>query len=195
MVSSAGTGTPFLDDNGKATKFVDSGDPITGTGWLDEYGGDKRLLLGSGPFNLMPGDTQEIVVCFLIGQGTSNINSVDVLRKMADTVRAVFNSNFTVFTPVRPVNNDVPKSYSLSQNFPNPFNPTTVIGYELPVNSQVNLKIYDVLGREVQTLVNEREDAGGHSAHFNASNLPSGVYFYRLQAGSFGMVKKMVLLR
>ena len=190
-----GSGQPFLDNNGQPTKFVDPGDPVAVTGWIDTGPGDKRLLLGSGPFNLMPGDTQEVVVGYLIGQGTSNINSVDVLRKMADTVRAVFNSNFTVFTPVRPANNDVPKSYSLSQNYPNPFNPTTVISYELPMNSQVTLKVYDVLGREVRTLVNAREDAGRHSVYFNASDLPSGVYFYRLEAGTYHNTIKLVLLK
>ena len=188
------TGQPFLD-NGSPTKFLVSGDPVTHTGWVDTLPGDKHLLLSSGPFDLLPGDTQEIVLAYVIGQGTSNINSVEVLRKMADTVRAVFNSNFTVFTPVHTAKNDIPQSYSLSQNYPNPFNPTTVISYGVPVNSQVTLKVYDVLGREVQTLVDENKHAGSYRLTFNAGNLPSGVYFLRLQAGSFGMVKKMVLLK
>ena len=189
------TGYPFLDNNNQPSKFVDSGDPGTASGWLDEDPGDRVLVVGSGPFNLMPEDTQEVVVAYLIGQGTSNINSVDVLRKMADTVRAVFNSNFTVFNPVRPVNNDVPKSYSLSQNFPNPFNPTTVISYELPVNSQVTLKVYDVLGREVRTLVDENKHAGSYRLTFNAGNLPSGVYFVRLETGKYEQAIKIILIK
>jgi photosystem II stability/assembly factor-like uncharacterized protein len=90
---------------------------------------------------------------------------------------------------------NVPLRFNLGQNFPNPFNPTTSIGYDLPVNSFVTLKIYDVLGREVQTLVNERQNPGNHSVTFTASKLPSGVYFYRLQAGSYSAAKKLLLLK
>lgn len=88
-----------------------------------------------------------------------------------------------------------PTSYTLMQNYPNPFNPATVIGYQLPMNSLVTLKIYDVLGRDVQTLVNGSQRAGSYSIPFNAGSLPSGVYFYRLQAGSFTQTKKLVLMK
>ncbi len=86
-------------------------------------------------------------------------------------------------------------SFSLNQNFPNPFNPTTVISYQLSVNSHVTLKVYDVLGREVETLVNERESAGKYSVKFDRTNLPSGVYFYRIQAGTFTETKKLMVLK
>ena len=92
-------------------------------------------------------------------------------------------------------NDLLPSNYSLSQNYPNPFNPTTVISYQLPTFSNVILKVYDVLGREVGTLVNERQIAGSHSATFNASRLSSGVYFYRLQAGSYNATKKLLLMK
>jgi O-glycosyl hydrolase len=88
-----------------------------------------------------------------------------------------------------------PVSYSLSQNYPNPFNPSTVISYRLPVNSFVRLKIYDVLGREVQTLVNRRQNTGSYTVNFKANNLPGGVYFYRLQAGMYNDTKKLILLK
>lgn len=88
-----------------------------------------------------------------------------------------------------------PSHFSLSQNYPNPFNPSTVISYQIPVNSHVALKVFDVLGREVATLVNERENAGRHSVMFNAANVPSGVYFYRLEAGSYHETKKLLLLK
>ncbi len=90
---------------------------------------------------------------------------------------------------------NTPSRFGLSQNYPNPFNPTTVISYQLSVFSNVTLKVYDVLGREVGTLVNERQTAGSHSVTFNAANLPSGVYFYHLQAGSYGNTKKLLLLK
>ena len=88
-----------------------------------------------------------------------------------------------------------PFVFRLSQNFPNPFNPSTVIGYQLPTNTMVTLKIYDVLGREVRTMVNERQSAGNYSVTLTAGNLPSGVYFCRLQAGSFTATKKLALLK
>lgn len=88
-----------------------------------------------------------------------------------------------------------PLRFSLDQNFPNPFNPTTVISYQLPVNSMVTLKVYDVLGREVKTLVSERQAAGTHPVTFDAGNLPSGVYFCRLEVGTYSATKKLLLLK
>ncbi|MCS6988941.1 MAG: T9SS type A sorting domain-containing protein [Chloroherpetonaceae bacterium] len=85
--------------------------------------------------------------------------------------------------------------YRLEQNYPNPFNPTTTIAYVLPKAEKVSLKVYDVLGREVATLVNEVKGAGAHATTFDAANLASGVYFYRLQAGSFSQTKKMMLVK
>ncbi|HUI31495.1 MAG TPA: T9SS type A sorting domain-containing protein [Candidatus Acidoferrales bacterium] len=89
----------------------------------------------------------------------------------------------------------VPSKYVLYQNYPNPFNPSTVIGYRLPAASHVTLKVYDVMGREVKTLVNERQSAGSHSARFDAGSLPSGLYFYRIQAGNYSSTKKALLVK
>lgn len=89
----------------------------------------------------------------------------------------------------------VASRFLLSQNYPNPFNPSTTISYQLPTNSLVVLKVFDVLGREVQTLVDERQTAGNHSVKFSATNLPSGMYFYRLQAGTYHDTKKLLLLK
>jgi hypothetical protein len=90
---------------------------------------------------------------------------------------------------------NVPMVYSLEQNYPNPFNPSTVISYQLPVSGLVNLKVYDVLGNEVIILVNEEKPIGSYEIEFNASHLGSGVYFYRLQSGSFVQTRKMTLLK
>ncbi len=87
------------------------------------------------------------------------------------------------------------KTVVLSQSYPNPFNPTTRISYNLPTNAYVVLKVYDVIGREVAVLVNSYQEAGFRSAEFNASSLPSGVYFYHLQVGNFSDVKKMLLMK
>ena len=90
---------------------------------------------------------------------------------------------------------DVPEDCAFYQNYPNQFNPTTVINYQLPVKSLVALKVYDVLGRAAATLVNGKQNAGHSQASFNAVDLPSGVYFYRLQAGSYSNTKKPLLLK
>jgi type IX secretion system substrate protein/fibronectin type III domain protein len=89
----------------------------------------------------------------------------------------------------------IPEQYSLLQNYPNPFNPSTLVRYELSEGTQVILEIYDVLGREVKTLVNEFQGAGYKSVNFDAGSLPSGVYFYRLHAGKFTDVKKMLIAK
>jgi hypothetical protein len=88
-----------------------------------------------------------------------------------------------------------PQNYDLSQNFPNPFNPTTVIKYQLPFASNVTLVVYDMLGREVSVLVNERKDAGYHEVKFDSNGLSSGLYFYRIEAGSFVRTRKLLLLK
>lgn len=107
--------------------------------------------------------------------------------------------NFVVDKPVgvdeRNTQEGIVSVFSLDQNYPNPFNPKTMISYQLPVNGFVTLKIFDVLGREVTTLVNERKDAGRYSVEWKGENRPSGVYLYRLQTGSFSETRKMVLLR
>jgi len=93
------------------------------------------------------------------------------------------------------VNAGVPKTFALEQNYPNPFNPSTAISYQLPVAGNVSLKVFDMLGKEVATLVNARQEAGAYTVNFNANNLSSGVYFYRLQAGNFVQTRKMMLVK
>ena len=88
-----------------------------------------------------------------------------------------------------------PKTFLLEQNYPNPFNPSTTIRYQLPVASEVKLEVYDVLGKKIATLVNERQSAGSYQVVWNASGLSSGTYFYRLQAGTFVETKKMIMMK
>ena len=88
-----------------------------------------------------------------------------------------------------------PYSFELAQNYPNPFNPATVISYQLPANSLVSLKVYDLVGREVATLVDARMSAGSHTVNFDATRLSSGMYIYRLQAGSNVQTRKMMLIK
>ena len=107
---------------------------------------------------------------------------------------ATFISSSTAATLV--LKNEIaPASFSLSQNFPDPFNPSTQIDFSLPQQSNVQLKVYNTLGQLVTTLVNGNLSAGSHSVTFDARNLASGLYIYRLSAGNFTSVKKMLLLK
>ena len=100
-----------------------------------------------------------------------------------------------ITTGVEQINNSVPAKYTLSQNYPNPFNPTTNIKYSIPQSGFVTLKVYNMLGQEVATLVNQQQKVGEYNVDFDASNLASGVYMYRIQAGNVTLTKKMLLLK
>ncbi len=96
---------------------------------------------------------------------------------------------------VNPVTSEIPTEYDLTTNYPNPFNPSTVINFAVKAAGLVNLKVYDILGSEVATLVNETKEAGNFAVEFNAANLPSGVYIYTLQVNDFTSSKKMLLMK
>jgi hypothetical protein len=89
----------------------------------------------------------------------------------------------------------LPESYNLDQNFPNPFNPSTTIRFDLPSPEHVSLKLYNLIGEEVATLIDEVRSAGSHSVVWNAGGMPSGQYFYRITAGSFTQTRKVTLLK
>jgi len=93
------------------------------------------------------------------------------------------------------IDNNIPTEYALYQNYPNPFNPLTKIGFQIPNFEFVSLKIYDLLGREVAVLANEEKQPGVYELHFDASNLSSGIYYYKLVSGNFIETKKMVLIK
>jgi hypothetical protein len=88
-----------------------------------------------------------------------------------------------------------PSKFELSQNYPNPFNPTTNINFGLPADSRVSIKVFDISGREVKTLLNESRTAGYYTIAFDASNISSGVYFYKIEADKFSDVKRMLLVK
>ena len=92
-------------------------------------------------------------------------------------------------------NQSVPTKFALEQNYPNPFNPSTKIKYSIPTSSKVKLIVYDILGRKVAELVNQVQNAGYYEVNFNASNLSSGVYFYRISYSNQFLTKKMLLLK
>lgn len=110
----------------------------------------------------------------------------------------ISNANFTITSSIGINNNQTgtPVEFSLSQNFPNPFNPVTILSFGLPKKSAVTLKVYDVLGRETATLINnELRTEGFYNVEFDASMLPSGIYYYRIEAGNFTATKKMILIK
>ena len=116
--------------------------------------------------------------------GSNNDGYYDGLSLIADMPSNISENNLVV-----------PNRIILSQNYPNPFNPSKTIKYGIPERSFVELRIYDILGREVTLLVNEQQEAGYYEINFNAAILSSGIYLYRLQAGDFIHTKKMILMK
>jgi hypothetical protein len=150
------------------------------------------------------GQDNFVTVGFVEGKGSSTeinyysftdrpqVNGVNQLYYRLKQVD--FDGTFS-YSDVVNVSYDVPAEFVLSQNFPNPFNPSTRINYFLPKESFVSIKVYDFLGREVTTLVNETKSTGSYDLVFDASNLPSGTYFYTLRTDNYSSTKKMILLK
>uniref|UniRef100_A0A832G850 T9SS type A sorting domain-containing protein n=1 Tax=Ignavibacterium album TaxID=591197 RepID=A0A832G850_9BACT len=127
------------------------------------------------------------VIYVAIGFGEQESEMLTALanaQQLYDTLTSVIEEKFEIVYDFR-----------LNQNYPNPFNPNTIISWNVPFDSYQTLKVYDVLGNEVASLVNEYRTAGSYSINFNASNLSSGVYYYKLTAGKFSETKKMILMR
>jgi hypothetical protein len=148
------------------------------------------------------GNEEWIELVFVEGKGTTteinaysysdnNLTSGKYLYRLK---QIDFDGTFTYSNDVEVIIN-FPEKFELSQNYPNPFNPSTSIKYQIAVSSPVSIKIYDVLGNEVATLLNGVKPAGNYEVTFDASSLSSGTYFYRLQAGSFVETKKMLLIK
>lgn len=144
----------------------------------EDYGINWRRVYDGAVFSLYEDDKQPRNIF---------VNTKFGLLKFLDTL--------TVITSVDFSNNEVLNRYFLFQNYPNPFNPSTNIQFNVSSRQFVTLKIYDILGREISTLVNEYKEAGTHSIQFNAEGLPGGVYFYRLISDYYSETKKMILLR
>jgi hypothetical protein len=124
-------------------------------------------------------------------------NHTVIIRVSDGTLFKDTTLNITITTAVGVENerNGIPQNYGLKQNYPNPFNPSTKISYQLPQADYVTLKVYNMVGKEVVTLVNEEKPAGYYQVNFSSSDMPSGIYFYELKAGSYSEVRKMLLLK
>ncbi len=148
-------------------------------------GGSAYTLDEGNTWNLIDNQNHAVPSFYSASVGWSSSFASNTIYKFSGSLTAVSDGS----------KNEQINSYSLSQNYPNPFNPSTAISYQLSAFSQVTLKVYNVLGREVATLVNELKHAGKYEVEFNAAALPSGVYFYKIKAGNFTDVKKMLLLK
>ena len=179
-------------------------------GYSESFGaGDKDVYLiktdefGSSGCNestagTVVGNTATIVNSTQTSIGSGGfVNTTTTITGAVATVDSLLCSNFPTDIEQFPDSPDAnAEEFTLFQNYPNPFNPSTRISYSLPNSGYVSLKVYDILGREIETIVNEFQKAGTYAAHFDASNLASGIYFYELQVGNeFVETKKMLLMR
>jgi len=145
------------------------------------FGKYYRLIYG-GTYNLTfsaPGYYTETISNVYVKNDSSTIRNV----LLNPIVQGIVNGN------------NVPSEFKLYQNYPNPFNPVTIINYELPITGFVRLIIYDALGKEVSTIINQKQNPGKYQVEWNASNYPSGVYFYKLNTAGFTGSKKMIFLK
>jgi Secretion system C-terminal sorting domain len=152
---------------------------------------ESKTILGADPFDWMMHYSPEINTIPIPAPGKYYI------RMHCGGTYSLNGYSFHLTSPGTSVKeqNDIPLVYSLTQNFPNPFNPSTTISFSLPSRSFVSLKIFDLTGKEVAAIVSEEMQPGKYSRQWNASDLSSGIYFYRLQAGSFAETKKLIVLK
>lgn len=154
---------------------------------------DFQVLTSS--VNVNPGSSVYVKITFMpvtVGGKSGSIIIIHNAGAGKDTVTVSGTA-----APATSVNieNSLPTTFAVLQNYPNPFNPNTTITYQLPLTSSAVISVYDVLGKEVATLVNETKEAGVHTVQFDASNISSGIYFYSLRAGNFVEYKKMLLVK
>jgi hypothetical protein len=205
---------PWIRPDGQSTKFMYSGDPITKTGWIDGLGrmyanalsaapGYRRFMLTTGPFAMALGDTQEVVLAMIASAAPTGVENVTWLRNRTKYLQGIYpNLGEYVAGFVTSVDgqSSVPGEFSLNQNFPNPFNPSTRIGFTIPDAGRVKLSVYDILGQEIFVLRDGYLSAGRHSVLWDGRNTsgetsPSGVYFSKLTQGNHQEVRKLLLLR
>jgi photosystem II stability/assembly factor-like uncharacterized protein len=177
------------------TTLAYSGDPVGNTGWIQQDESDQRFIAGFGPMTINPGDTQIIVMAQVAARGTSNLNSITRLREYSAVVRDNYANCFlNVPIGIKGISSII-HEFKLEQNYPNPFNPSTTINFSIPAACHAELIVYDVLGREVEILLKGEMKAGSYGILWNGNNYPSGVYFYKLRAGTYETSRKMVLVK
>ncbi len=190
----------------KFAKFDKAKDSVVVRGDFSGWSGNAYVLAGNstdsiykGTFNIT--SVKKIIYKFVIHKATGDTwqSTPDIVDSLLNgtprTEPLVWFSNDSVLTSVRREDDGVVKIYSLDQNYPNPFNPSTTINYQIPFDNLVTMKIYNILGQEVVTVVNEHQNAGRYQVSLNAGKLSSGIYFYRIESGSFTALKKMLIIK
>ena len=155
-------------------------------------------MLNDGEYNLrIEGpDTLDLEwSIYLNGSFLKTGDSLLVTSSIGQIVNVDFKSPIVISDASDDSESQIPSNYYLMQNFPNPFNPSTLIKYSIPEQTHVILKIFDMLGNEIRTLVNKEQHAGNYEVEFNASFLSSGIYFYTLQAGKYLQTRKLILMK
>jgi len=156
------------------------------------------MVTGSDSLTVQPNKKFNIVFATVIERGSSNLNSVTKIKNLSNIAKIFYDNNFNYSDDDISFIQSIPEVspvYSLSQNYPNPFNPATKIKFFIPENTFTSLKIYDVTGKEINTIVNENLSRGEYEYLWNANNLPSGIYFYRLETESYTQTRKMILVK
>jgi hypothetical protein len=148
---------------------------------------DWSFIISAGPYTIPPNSYKTVGFAFLGGDSLSD------LQTHADA--ALLKANTSNLLAVKEVPGATPREFMLRQNYPNPFNPGTQISYSIPNRNHVTLKVYDMLGHEIATLVDEELSAGTYQTHFDGSGLSSGLYYYRLVSGNYVNTKKFMLVK
>ncbi|MEO8664913.1 MAG: S8 family serine peptidase [Ignavibacteria bacterium] len=148
-------------------------------------GRDVANVIGSGPYTIPAGSEITVVFALLAGDNLADLQANCIAAK----------TKYTTVLGITNFNSNIPEKYSLSQNFPNPFNPTTKINFGISKSGYTSLKVYDALGKEVSDLINDNLQAGSYEVEWNASAFTSGVYFYKIQTEGFVETKRMILIK
>jgi hypothetical protein len=181
--ANSGAGPQQLSGQGSGSKGstkASSTPPNQAIVHVNETSQEKLVNLGSESFRDLDGNAVTGVISL------PPYSSKILIKENAEVKKA---------TAVEAAGSMIPEEFGLSQNFPNPFNPSTTIRYALPVDAKVRLEVYDLTGRRIALLVDETKRAGNHETRFDGAGLASGTYFYRIQAGVFSATKKFVLLK
>lgn len=197
-----GNGRDFSD---VPINFIYPGNPVNGAGWSERNPGphcgiicyylpaDHQMSISSGPFSITAGDTLVIQFAIVWSRGENHLDSITTLKNEVRSIRTEREAYFLPNIPaMSPVPLDPPHVLGFAQNFPNPFAQATTLRYSLPKSMQVKLAVYDILGREIELLVDAYQDAGIYTINFDAEDLPAGLYLARIELDHLQFTKRMM---